>query len=127
MLHLAQKLDTSDPLLMSDDERKAFLRPIVSVQDGGDWFAPGVAAARLRYAAWARKALRDDAPTAADIEDAANAPLLVEVETLIPPDDSYVTLDLDPDCYGYGAPATEAETMDAPAIDWDAMTEGATA
>lgn len=59
-----------------------------------------------------------------DEHDAANDPLLSVVEVFVPPDDSYDVLDLDPDLYGYGAPATEAETMDAP-FDWDAMTEAA--
>lgn len=56
--------------------------------------------------------------------DAASEPLLAVVEVFLPPDDSYDALDLDPDLYGYGSPATEAETMTAP-FDWDAMTEGA--
>ena len=56
--------------------------------------------------------------------DAASEPLLSVVEVFLPPDDSYDALDLDPDLYGYGSPANEAETMTAP-FDWDAMTEAA--
>lgn len=169
MLHMATPLDTSDALLMSDDERTAFLSPDpnapICVQElfptrigisgyrgvnrsGRDRFNANVYKDTVRYYlgtfdtaidaaraydAKARELHGDyailnfpDDPTPADIEDAANEPLLSLVEVPVAPDDSYDALDLDPDLYRYGVAATEAETMAAP-FDWDAMTEGAAA
>jgi len=121
MLNLATPLDSDDPVLMSDDELWSFTAPISG--DLGDSYY---------RALWQNIRLSDriTAPhlTARldDEHDAANEPLLSVVEVFVAPDDSYDALDLDPDLYGYGVPATEAETMAAP-FDWDAMTEGAAA
>ncbi len=116
MLHLATPLDTSDDLLMSDDERYQVAAPLVGIAH----FSTNWQNIRLsdRLTAPHLTARLDDE------DDAANEPLLSVVEVAVAPDDSYDTIDLDPDLYGYGAPATEAETMAAP-FDWDAMTEAA--
>ena len=119
MLHMAHPIDTSDDLLMSDDQRYQFAAPI-----NGDW------SHWTFREVWQRIRLSDRLTSPHltarldDEHDAASDPLLSVVEVFVPPDDSYDALDLDPDLYGYGVPATEAETMAAP-FDWDAMTEAA--
>lgn len=127
MLHMAYSIDQNDPLLMSDAERRAFLTPI-PMPNLGEWFVPGVAAARFRYVSRLRGWLAPDGnePTDEDIEAAA-APILTVMEIFVPPDASYDVLDLDPDIYRIGISCTEAEAMDAPPINWDDVIEGAAA
>lgn len=136
MLHMAQPLIDDDGLLLTfaelserprytgDEKRKLgrfrlaieLVRP--DVMEGTVFSLANTVAALMPSP--------HDEPTPADLDAAASEPLLGIVEVFVAPDDSYFATDLDPDCYGYGVAATEAETMTAP-FDWDAMTEGAAA
>lgn len=111
-----QPLPADDPLLLSFDELSERTR-----YTGDEKRKLGRIRLSDRLTAPHLTARLDD-----EHDAAASDPLLAVVEVFVAPDDSYDTFDLDPDCYGYGAPATEAETMSAP-FDWDAMTEGAAA
>jgi len=67
MLHMATPLDTSDALLMSDDERIAFLTRIPFVVSPDDELPP----ARERYPIQVREAARKRMNAMTETEDAA--------------------------------------------------------
>ena len=65
VLHLAHPIDTSDPLLMSDDERRAFMTPVTSDREPVDDLPP----ARVRFPMRVRAAARERLTT--ESEEAA--------------------------------------------------------
>ena len=67
MLHMAHPIDTSDPLLMSDDERTAFLTRIPFVNTPDDDLPP----ARERYPMAVRNEARKRLNAMAETEEAA--------------------------------------------------------
>lgn len=68
MLHLAQPLDTSDPLLLTDEERRALLTRVPRPDLDPFWMHAGETPAWKRFAPDVRAAARQ---RTSDTEDAA--------------------------------------------------------
>ncbi len=64
-LHLAKPIPTDDKLLMSDDERRAFMTPVASNREPVDDLPPARVRFPMRVRAAARERLTTESETAA--------------------------------------------------------------